>query len=105
MDALQEAGIAAGVVQNIEDQMHRDRQLAARNFFERIEHRKKGSVLANGIPLGLRGTPGRSGPSGGAVGQDNDSVFSQLLGMTDQEIQRHVETGAIESPENASSSE
>ena len=105
MDALQEAGIAAGVVQNIEDQMHRDRQLAARNFFERIEHRKKGSVLANGIPLGLRGTPGRSGPSGGAVGQDNDSVFSELLGMTDQEIQRHVETGAIESPDSASSPE
>jgi crotonobetainyl-CoA:carnitine CoA-transferase CaiB-like acyl-CoA transferase len=98
MMALQEAGVAAGVVQNTEDQMHRDRQLAARGFFEEIEHLKKGKVTATGIPLGLTGTPGRSGRAGAAVGQDNEYVFGQLLGMSPNEIREFVEAGAIETP-------
>jgi crotonobetainyl-CoA:carnitine CoA-transferase CaiB-like acyl-CoA transferase len=96
MTTLQEAGVAAGVVQNTEDQMQRDRQLAARQFFEEIEHLKKGKVVATGIPLGLTGTPGRSGRTGAAMGQDNDYVFGELLGMTPQEIQQCIEAGAIE---------
>ena len=96
MTALQEAGVAAGVVQNTEDQMHRDRQLAARQFFEEIDHLEKGKVVATGIPLGLTGTPGHSGRTGAAMGQDNDYVFGELLGMTPQEIQQCIELGAIE---------
>ena len=75
MAVLQAAGIAAGVVQNIEDQFRHDRQLAARHFFENVEHHRKGRVLANGIPLGLTRTPGRTGWAGAAVGEDNDYVF------------------------------
>jgi crotonobetainyl-CoA:carnitine CoA-transferase CaiB-like acyl-CoA transferase len=99
MAALQAAGIAAGVVQNTEDQMDRDRQLAARQFFEEIEHLKKGKVVATGIPLGLTGTPGRTWRCGAAVGQDNDYVFGELLGMTAQEIRECIEVGAIETAE------
>lgn len=101
MATLQGAGIAAGVVQNAEDQMRRDRQLAARRFFEEIEHRKKGTVVATGIPLGLTRTPGRSGRAGAAVGQDNDYVFGEILGMSAAEIRECVGLGAIESPEDA----
>ena len=97
MAVLQEAGIAAGVVQNTEDQARRDPQLEARGFFEEVEHLAKGKVVATGIPLGLTGTPGCSGRAGAAVGQDNDYVFGELLGMSSQEIQRCVEAGAIES--------
>src|SRR5205823_6200054 len=97
MTALQAAGIAAGVVQTIEDQFRHDRQLAAREFFESIEHERKGTVIANGIPLGLTGTPGRTGRAGRAVGADNDYVFRELLGMSPQEIRRCIEVGAIES--------
>ncbi|UCE84836.1 MAG: CoA transferase [Deltaproteobacteria bacterium] len=96
MEALQSAGIAAGVVQNIEDQMRRDPQLAARGFFESIEHLVKGTVVANGIPLGLTGTPGRSGPAGAAVGQDNDYVFGELLGLTPEALRHYADAGAIE---------
>ena len=96
MAALQEAGIAAGVVQNVEDQVRRDRQLAARGFFEEIEHVKKGKVMATGIPLGLTGTPGHTGRAGAAMGQDNEYVFGEVLGMTPEEIQNCIEAGAIE---------
>jgi crotonobetainyl-CoA:carnitine CoA-transferase CaiB-like acyl-CoA transferase len=96
MSALQAAGIAAGVVQNVEDQFERDPQLAARHFFEKIEHLKKGTVVATGIPLGLTGTPGRTDRTGAAVGQDNEAVFGELLGMTPEEIRSYVDAGAIE---------
>lgn len=96
MDLLQRAGVAAGVVQNIDDQLHRDPQLAARGFFEQIEHAKLGTVVANGIPLGLTGTPGRTGLAGSAIGQDNDYVFGHLLGMSGQDIQACAAAGAIQ---------
>jgi len=96
MRVLQEAGIAAGVVQNVEDQFRRDPQLAARHFFEEIEHAKKGTVTATGIPLGLTGTPGRTRGAGAAIGQDNSFVFGEVLGMTPEEIQQCIATGAIE---------
>ncbi len=96
MATLQAAGIAAGVVQTIEDQFRHDRQLAARQFFESVEHECRGTVIANGIPLGLSATPGRTGCAGRAVGADNDYVFLELLGMTQQEMQQYVEIGAIE---------
>lgn len=96
MQRLQKASVAAGVVQNVEDLMERDRQLAARNFFEQVEHLSKGTVTATGLPLGLTGTPGRSGRAGAAVGEDNLYVFGQLLGMSSAEIDAMVATGAIE---------
>jgi crotonobetainyl-CoA:carnitine CoA-transferase CaiB-like acyl-CoA transferase len=97
MSALQAAGVAAGVVQNTEDQLRHDRQLADRGFFEEVPHRKKGTVIAAGIPLGLTGSPGRTGLAGAAVGEDNEYVFGELLGMTPEEIRRAIELGAIES--------
>jgi len=97
MATLQAAGVAAGVVQTIEDQFRHDKQLAARQFFERVEHERKGPVLANGIPLGLTATPGRTEHAGRALGADNEYVFGAMLGMTPEEIRQCVVSGSIES--------
>ena len=105
MAALQEAGVAAGVVQTAEDLLRHDRQLAARGFFEQVEHLRNGRVVATGIPLGLTGTPGRTGRAGAAVGEDNAYVFGQLLGMSSAEIDRFVAAGAIEMPEGHDATE
>ncbi|MBW2268688.1 MAG: CoA transferase [Deltaproteobacteria bacterium] len=99
MAVLQHAGVAAGVVQNVEDLLRNDPQLRARGFFEEIEHLKRGRVVATGVPLGLTGTPGRSGVAGAALGQDNEHVFGTLLGMTPQEIRECMDSGAIEGPD------
>jgi len=99
MALLQEAGVAAGVVQHVGDLAREDRQLAARRFFEEVEHLQKGTVVATGVPLGLTDTPVRTGRSGAAVGEDNAYVFGTLLGMGADEIRACVEDGAIESPE------
>ena len=96
MVRLQEAGIAAGVAQTAQDLFEHDPQLAERGFFEEVEHFEKGTEIATGVPLGLTGTPGRTTRSGVALGQDNDYVFGELLGLSPQEIRECVEAGAIE---------
>jgi benzylsuccinate CoA-transferase BbsF subunit len=57
MTLLQHAGVAAGVVQHVGDLAREDRQLAARRFFEDLEHLQKGTVTTTGVPLGLTGRP------------------------------------------------
>ena len=69
---------------------------ATYSTIRKVEHLVKGKVVATGIPLGLTETPGHSGRAGAAVGQDNDYVLRDLLGMTPQEIRSCVEAGAIE---------
>jgi benzylsuccinate CoA-transferase BbsF subunit len=98
MAQFQAAGIAAGVVQTVEDQVRRDPQLESRAYVERIRHLVKGDVIANGIPLGLTGTPGHTWRAGEARGQDNEYVFRDLLGLGALEFERLVEAGAIEHP-------
>jgi len=101
-EALQAVGVAADVVQNVADQFERDPQLAARDFFEKIPHRKLGTVVATGIPLGLTGTPGRTPWAGGAMGRDNERVFRELLGLSEQEFRTYTAAGAIEPCEETS---
>jgi crotonobetainyl-CoA:carnitine CoA-transferase CaiB-like acyl-CoA transferase len=96
MRLLQEAGVPAGIVQTPEDHLLHDPQLAARGFLEEVDHLAKGTILATGIPLGLTGTPGRTGRAGAAVGQDNEYVFRDLLGLSREEIEGLTELGAIE---------
>lgn len=93
---LQSLGVAAGTVQDTEDQYQRDPHLAARGFFESIPHLSRGEVTAVGIPLGLTGTPGRTTRSGAAMGEDNQFVFRDLLGLSADEYARYVAAGAIE---------
>lgn len=95
-EQLQAAGVPAGAVQNTEDQYLRDPHLAERGYFETIPHLKKGEVVAPGIPLGLTGTPGRTSRAGASMGEDNMSVFRDLLELSESEYARYVELGAIE---------
>jgi crotonobetainyl-CoA:carnitine CoA-transferase CaiB-like acyl-CoA transferase len=96
MHRLQAAGVAASAVQTTEDQTLRDPHLAARGFFEAIPHAKKGTVVAPGVPLGLTGTPGHTPHAGEPIGQDNDYVLREVLGLERAELARLAQIGAIE---------
>ena len=98
MSALQAANLAAGVVQTIDDQLHRDAQLAARGYFEEIEHRSRGRIVANGIPLRFSATPGRTRGTGSPIGADNVAVFRDLLGIGIDEIEELTAAGVIQAP-------
>ena len=98
MHTLQRAGVSAGVAQNVDDMLKRDPHLADRGYFETIAHLVKGSVVAPGIPVGLTLVPGRTTRAGAAMGEDNDAVFGDLLGIGADELQRLRDVGAIETP-------
>jgi benzylsuccinate CoA-transferase BbsF subunit len=104
MHALQAAGVAAGVVQTAADLL-RDPQLRTRGFLEEVEHVALGRVVATGIPLGLGGTPGRSGRAGARVGEDNEAVLRGLLGLSEREYAACVADGAIEPAQEPASAE
>lgn len=96
MNHLQQAGITAGVVQDVEDQWQRDPHLQARGFFETIPHPLQGTVIAPGIPLGFTATPGRTSDTGRAPGADNHAILCGLAGLTEEEYRAAVERGVIE---------
>jgi crotonobetainyl-CoA:carnitine CoA-transferase CaiB-like acyl-CoA transferase len=98
MHALQGIGVAAGVAQTIEDMLQRDAQLAARGFFESIPHRRGGAVVANGIPLVLRETPGRTRDTGAPIGADDVEVLREWIGLGADEIDALARSGALQLP-------
>jgi crotonobetainyl-CoA:carnitine CoA-transferase CaiB-like acyl-CoA transferase len=94
VDLLQKTGIPAGVVQNAED-LCKDPQLRARSFFVTVEHPVLGPTISDRVPLKYLENfviPLRPAPS---LGEANDYVFRQLLGMEDHELSLHRERGII----------
>jgi benzylsuccinate CoA-transferase BbsF subunit len=94
METLQAAGVAAMPVMNLEDQF-RDPHLREREIHLECEHPKVGLEFLHGIPWRLGSTPGRISRPAPLLGEHNQYVFSELLGLPDVEIQRLMEAGAI----------
>jgi crotonobetainyl-CoA:carnitine CoA-transferase CaiB-like acyl-CoA transferase len=85
MRRLQEAGIAAGAVLDGRDLVE-DVNLAARGFFREIDAPEVGPKLYAGQPIRLSATPPRLDSPAPTLGQHNDEVLRDLLGLTTAEI-------------------
>jgi crotonobetainyl-CoA:carnitine CoA-transferase CaiB-like acyl-CoA transferase len=90
MDRLQKRGIAAGAVQKSVDRCERDAQLKARNYFVPLPHSEIGTWPIEGFPakfsamqVEVGGLPGRGAP---VMGEDNDYVYGNILGLSSDEI-------------------
>lgn len=94
MGLLQEAGISAGVVENVKD-LANDPQLIARKFFLQIEHPVLGKSVSDNTPIKLSRTPARIRGAAPLLGQDNDYVYRGLLGMSEEEVSRYIGEGVI----------
>jgi benzylsuccinate CoA-transferase BbsF subunit len=94
MELLQRHGVPAGVVQNAQD-LHQDPHLQAREMLMRVEHPEMPPLVYPGIPIKLSDTPGRLQRHAPLLGQDNDYVFRELLGMEEAEVAALVERGVI----------
>jgi crotonobetainyl-CoA:carnitine CoA-transferase CaiB-like acyl-CoA transferase len=95
MDILQAVGVAAMPVMNLEDQF-RDPHLREREIHVESEHPKVGLEFLHGIPWRLSETPGRIRRPAPLLGEHNQYVFRDLLGLPESEIQRLTEAGAID---------
>jgi len=90
MNMLQQAGVKAGAVLNIEELVH-DPHLKERGFFEQLAHPEAGTHLYPGVSWRMTKTPGRLRLPAPCFGEHNDYVFSELLGMSKEEILRLAE--------------
>jgi crotonobetainyl-CoA:carnitine CoA-transferase CaiB-like acyl-CoA transferase len=93
-DLLQSAGIEAVPVQDFGD-VHEDPQVVHRGHFVRFTHPFMGEGLyeRNGSRLG--DAPAAYTRSGPTLGQDNDWVLGNVLGLSDAEQERLQAEGAL----------
>jgi crotonobetainyl-CoA:carnitine CoA-transferase CaiB-like acyl-CoA transferase len=92
--ALQSAGIPAGPVMNEADAAA-DPQLHERGFFQLLEHPSAGVHFHPGTNFQMDGTPLELWRAAPTLGQDNEYVYKELLGISDDEYAELVADGHI----------
>lgn len=99
MAELQRAGIPAGVAQTAEDRVDRDPQLAALNWLTELEATDLGrwpvaetSVRMSATPQHIGGPVDRGAAT---YGEHNYEVYSQLLGLSADEVDSLAAEGVI----------
>lgn len=95
MALLQNAGVAAGVVENAAD-LYADPQLRQRNLFWPMEHSEMGMFTHLGSSLGLSETPAKAYRASPCLGEHNEYVLTTILGKTDEEFVDILASGVLE---------
>lgn len=86
MTALQAKGVSAGVVQNAEDVVERDPQLAHRRHWVRLQHAVMGETIYNAQPFRFSRTPVELRTPAPLLGEHTRQICVELLGLTDNEV-------------------
>lgn len=94
MRILQYFGVPAGAVQNGED-LYYDLQLRARGFMIEQDLPRLGSITFAGIPLRLSAGQAAYSQRAPVLGEHNDYVYRQLLGLSGEEIRALIEDEVI----------
>jgi len=92
MGGLQEAGIPAGVVQNVRDVLH-DPQLAHRHHFVKLEHPVLRSLVHERSGFRLAASPGGFDRAAPLLGEHNEDVLGGILGLSPERVRDLVARG------------
>jgi crotonobetainyl-CoA:carnitine CoA-transferase CaiB-like acyl-CoA transferase len=95
MRACQAHGVPAGMVATGEDLAH-DPHLAARGFLLEREHPRMGLLRMPGTPTRLQRQPANVWRFGPLLGEDNDYVLRDVLGLSAAQVQAYAERGVLE---------
>ena len=95
MHRLQALGVPAGAVQTAEDTNDHDPQIASRGVFFDLDHPVIGEARFEGTPIHFSRTVQENWRSAPLLGEDNDHVFTTILGMDQGEIDELREEGVI----------
>jgi crotonobetainyl-CoA:carnitine CoA-transferase CaiB-like acyl-CoA transferase len=95
MTTLQASGIAAGVVENGRDICDRDPQLKARGFWPIVTTAKGATTNVSGIPFKLSSGSGQVRAIAPDVGENNDYVLGEMLGIGRAERDSLIADGAV----------
>jgi benzylsuccinate CoA-transferase BbsF subunit len=93
-DILQKSRVAVAPFM-ISKQQYQDPHFRERNIVVEVDHPKSGTETFYGIPWKLSETPGEIRRSGPLLGQDNEYVFKDLLGMSQENFDQLVEEKVI----------
>jgi crotonobetainyl-CoA:carnitine CoA-transferase CaiB-like acyl-CoA transferase len=94
MGMLQEKGIPAGAVLNAKELMA-DPHLNRRQFFKEVNHPETGSRLYPGCVVRFKHDPDQPDNPAPMLGQHNEYVLKEILGLQPEEITRLEQEGVI----------
>ena len=94
MSRMQDAGVAAGVVQNAKD-LYADPQLEERGYFWVMEHKELGKFSHLGQPSILSKTPAKAYRPAPCLGEHTEYVCRELIGMSESEFDELLISGAF----------
>jgi benzylsuccinate CoA-transferase BbsF subunit len=94
MALMQRAGVPAGVVKTNEE-LYEDPQLTHRDYFQRVEHHEIGQCYQQAWPIKLSISPLKIRPAP-CLGEHNEYVFTQILGLSDKEFVDYLDMGVFE---------
>ena len=97
MESLQRAGVPAGVVQRAPDTI-KDPQIKHLNALVELDHAEVGKRLYNNVAFHMSETPPLPSSTAPLLGQHTDEICRELLGMSDEEINKLKEEKILESP-------
>lgn len=89
-----ETGIPVSIVSTIEDLVNNP-QLKAREQIVEIEYPGMGKVAMGGVTVKLSDTPGTIYRRPPTLGEHNQEVYTELLGITAQEVEALAQDGVI----------
>jgi len=95
MELLQAHGVPAGAVQNAQDLNERDPQVAHRGVFFEMDHPVIGPARFEGNPFAFSSTAQDNWRSAPLLGEDNDYVFKEIVGLSDDEFDEMQTEGVI----------
>lgn len=94
MTLLQAAGIASGIVQNCED-LFKDPQVAHRSYFRVLDHSEMGEHPYLSTSYILSDTPSDIRSSAPLLGEHNELVLKELLGLSEGEYVEALLSGLL----------
>ena len=94
MNALQAVGVPAGMVADEADS-YADPHLKDRGFFEELTHPEAGTHLYPGIQWKMDNQPNSIRRYAARLGEDNEYVYKELLGFSDEKYKEYEATGHI----------
>jgi len=92
---MQDSGVPAGVVENCHEDLFNDPQLKHRQHFRFLDHKVIGRHAYNAPAYILSKTPNHIFKAGPTLGEDNEYVFKDILGYSDDEIANLLVEGVI----------
>jgi crotonobetainyl-CoA:carnitine CoA-transferase CaiB-like acyl-CoA transferase len=94
MALLQQEGVAAGVVQDARD-ISGDMQLRERDCFWEGNHKELGKFSYLGQPSRLSVTPAKLYREAPVLGEHNEYICFEILGMSEAEYDQYLIAGAF----------